>query len=156
MAVALCQETSVLSPADKTFLTKVAEGGKKEIAVATAAMSSTTNPEVKSFARRIIDDHTRANHELETLAQSKGVSPASSTESAKTEKQEGSDKAFLKDMVKDHEKDIAMFERESRHGSDAEVKEWAAKTIPTLQEHLSLARSLQASLMGTDTSSSKP
>jgi putative membrane protein len=50
------------------------------------------------------------------------------------------DRKYMEHMVKDHEKDVAAFERESTAGSDADVKAWAAKTLPTLREHLQLAR----------------
>ena len=45
-------------------------------------------------------------------------------------------------MLKDHEKDVSEFEKQSTKGTDADVKAFAGKTLPTLQEHLTMARAL--------------
>ncbi len=52
------------------------------------------------------------------------------------------DRAFLKEAISHHEKDVALFEKESTSGSDPELKAFAAKTLPTLRQHLQTARSL--------------
>ena len=50
------------------------------------------------------------------------------------------DKAYMKEMLKDHKKAISAFKREAEQGQDPEVKNWAAKTLPTLQEHYTVAQ----------------
>ncbi|HEV7376419.1 MAG TPA: DUF4142 domain-containing protein [Pyrinomonadaceae bacterium] len=52
------------------------------------------------------------------------------------------DRAYAKEMVKDHNKDVALFQRKAMRGADSDLKAFAQKTLPTLQEHLSMARSL--------------
>ena len=54
------------------------------------------------------------------------------------------DKMYIDHMVKDHNKDIAAFESEAKDGDDVDLKNWAAKTLPVLQEHLKLAKDAQA------------
>jgi putative membrane protein len=54
------------------------------------------------------------------------------------------DKDYMAAMVKDHEKDVAEFEKEAKDGSDPDVKAWASKTLPTLKKHLELAKAAQA------------
>ena len=54
------------------------------------------------------------------------------------------DRAYIKHMVKDHEKDIQEFKDEARDGKDPEIRAWASKTLPTLQEHQTMAKSLNA------------
>jgi putative membrane protein len=51
------------------------------------------------------------------------------------------DKAYMRDMVADHKKDIADFQKEANSGQDPDVKNWASTTLPTLQQHLQLAQS---------------
>ena len=52
------------------------------------------------------------------------------------------DDAYSQHMLKDHQKDVAMFKKQSTSGSDADTKAWAAKTLPTLEEHLAQAKTL--------------
>jgi len=59
------------------------------------------------------------------------------------------DRKYMEAMVKDHEKDVAAFERESTSGSDADLKAWAAKTLPTLREHLQMARDINMKVKGS-------
>jgi putative membrane protein len=62
------------------------------------------------------------------------------------------DREYMRMMVKDHAKKVEMFEREATKGKDPDVKAWAAKTLPTVREHLQMARDLNAK---TDASSGK-
>jgi putative membrane protein len=54
------------------------------------------------------------------------------------------DKAYMNEMLKDHEKDVALFEKEANSGKDADVKSWATSTLPTLRDHLQMARDTAA------------
>ena len=56
------------------------------------------------------------------------------------------DRAYVDDQIRDHEKTIALFEREAKSGKDAELKAFAEKTLPTLKEHLSMVRDLKTKL----------
>jgi len=58
------------------------------------------------------------------------------------------DRAYSKMMLKDHEKDVKEFERESTSGKDPDLKAFAGKTLPTLQEHLKMARDTHSKLSG--------
>ena len=66
------------------------------------------------------------------------------------------DKAFMKQMVKDHEAAVKLFTRESERGTDADTKAFAAKTLPTLQNHLQMAKTMNDSMksMKSDKSNS--
>ena len=159
----MMQGNSNLPAQDRSFVMKAAEGGQMEVQMAQTAVSKATNPEVKQFAQRLLDDHSKANEELKALATAKSVTISTET-SPKTQKMitemekyssEQFDREYMKDMVKDHQKDIALFEREARTGRDAEVKSWAEKTLPTLREHLKMARDISGKMGTTGTSTSK-
>jgi putative membrane protein len=140
-----------LSHSDASFLKNAAEGGLYEIQAGKIALDKATDPQVKAFAQKLIDDHTKANDELSQLATSKGLKLPTSpslTEQAKLKtlehwSQSGFDEHFAKGVgVSEHEDDVKTFQKESTEAKDADVKAFAAKTLPTLQEHLATARQL--------------
>jgi putative membrane protein len=59
------------------------------------------------------------------------------------------DRAYMEEMVKDHQKNIAEFQDQSERTEDPEVKNWAAQTLPTLKEHLQLAQQTAANVGAT-------
>jgi len=54
------------------------------------------------------------------------------------------DKAYANEMVKDHKKDVADFKRQAKSAKDPDLKSWAGKTLPTLEDHLKQAQDMQA------------
>ena len=133
---------------DSPFVTKAAHGGVAEVELGKLATQRASSEKVKQFGQRMVDDHSKANNELKSLAASKGMSVSSSmdSESKSTKKRlsalHGSafDKAYMEDMVKDHEEDVAEFQKEADQGTDSDMKSFAAKTLPTLKEHLRMAQ----------------
>ena len=134
--------------ADEAFVTKVAKDGMAEVELGKLAAEKASSDAVKQFAKRMVDDHSKANEELKTLAQSKNVTlPSEIGQEQKALRDRltklsgpAFDQAYMKAMVNDHLKAVSAFRSESRTGKDAEVKAWAARTLPTLEEHLKLAR----------------
>ena len=133
--------------ADSAFITKAAEAGAKEVAVAKVGTNRASSAEVKAFAQRLDKDHSALNSELTALAKAKNVDLGASTPPPPADlvSAEGAafDRAFLALMVKEHEAAISLFESESRDGRDSEVKEWAAKQLPALRDHLATAKALK-------------
>jgi putative membrane protein len=158
-------EGTKASTADMDFAKKVAAGGEAEVQLAMMAQDKATSSEVKDLASRLHTDHMKANDELKKIASQKGWTlPTEPTaeQKAKKEKLEklsGSafDKEFVNTMVANHKANIPNFERVASKGTDSDLKQWAASTLPTLKEHLEMAQKVQKSLGGsTSTSSSKP
>jgi len=143
---------SSLDPADKDFVMKAAQGGMAEVMLGQMASTKGTSPDVKNFGNRMVSDHGKANDELKQLAQNKGMAlPAdvdkeSKEMSDKLSKLTGKDfdKAYISGMVDDHEKDVKEFEKASKDAKDPDLKAWAAKTLPTLQDHLKMAKDTKA------------
>ena len=138
-----------LDKKDQKFIEKAASGGMAEVQIGNMAQQKAQNADAKSFASMLSTDHTAANNELKTLAQSKGVTlPASMDKHdqkriEKLDKSKHFDKDFAKDGVKDHKHDIKDFEKEAKDGTDPDVKAFAAKQIPVLQKHLQAAEQLE-------------
>lgn len=139
---------TTLSHDDQEFVTKAAEGGMAEVSLGNLAASKGVSADVKAFGNRMATDHGKANDELKTLASGKGVvlpvemDKESKETSDKLSGKSGKDfdKEYMEAMVKDHEKDVKEFEKASKDAKDPDVKAWAAKTLPTLQDHLKMAK----------------
>jgi putative membrane protein len=133
--------------ADTKFMKEAAEGGMAEVALGQLAVEKASSSDVKKFGQRMVDDHGKANDDLKQLASQKNVdlpqdlNAKDKATKASLEKLSGQqfDQAYMKDMLKDHKKDIADFRRESRSARDPDVKKFASQTLPTLEEHLKQA-----------------
>jgi putative membrane protein len=147
VGVAIAQDApasknSSLSVKDKTFIKKAAKGGMMEVAMGDLATQNAQSDDVKSFGKRMVTDHSKANDELKSIAAQKGVTLPSKEPTLKW----NSDKAYINMMVKDHEKDLAEFQEEAKTGSDPDVKKFAEDTAKVVQEHLDLAKETQKKL----------
>jgi putative membrane protein len=151
------------SSADKHFVSEAAEGGLAEVELGQLAASKASSQSVKDFGQKMVDDHGKANQELKDCAQKIGVSvpdhisAVEMAEKTKLSAYSGAhfDRAYMTDMVKDHRDDIAAFKREAASGQNPEIKEFAAKTLPTLEEHLRLAEQAEREVNGGSPSSSR-
>jgi putative membrane protein len=140
-------EMNKINSTDKSFITKAAEGGAAEVTLGKLAIDKASDEAVKTYAKRIMEDHNKANQELSSIAQTKGVTlPADSPSKQKKisdrfAKLSGAefDREYIKAMIKDHQKDISLFERYSRDSKDPEVRAFIDRTLPTLRDHKQLA-----------------
>ena len=133
---------SSLSAKDKAFMKKAATGGIMEVSMGKLAEEKAINEDVKSFGKRMVSDHGKANDELKKIASDKSVTLPTKEPTGKW----SSDKAYMNMMVKDHEKDLAEFKEEANSGSDPDVKKFADDTAKVIQEHLDLAKETQSKL----------
>lgn len=145
-----------LSSADKDFMMKAADGGMTEVAMGQLALKQASSNEVKQFAQRMVDDHSKANDQLKELAAKKGVTlpmePSAKHKMAmdKMAKMSGADfdREYMRDQVKAHDMTVSLFEKEARSGRDAETKAWAEQTLPTLREHQTMAKDMAGKMGG--------
>ncbi|HJT98871.1 MAG TPA: DUF4142 domain-containing protein [Rhodanobacteraceae bacterium] len=143
------------SGADSDFVTKAAQAGMAEVAAGKVAESQGKSAAVKSFGKRMVADHSKANDELKQVAMKNGAkvpsAPSSEQEMAgrrlQAMKGDEFDRAYSEQMVKDHEDAVALFKKEASSGSDPALKSFAQKTLPTLEEHLEMAKALPGGSM---------
>ncbi|MBA2621570.1 MAG: DUF4142 domain-containing protein [Acidobacteria bacterium] len=141
--------------ADAKFMMMAATSDMNEIGLSNMALQKSTNDDVKKMAQMMVDDHTKASDELKPIAASKNVVlPASMDakhQAMMTKMQamsgEAFDRAYIKAMVKDHQKAVKMFTKESTGGKDADARAFATKTLPVLQSHLTMAQSMNGKMM---------
>ena len=145
---------SNLSDADKVFIMKAAQGGMAEVAGGHTASANAASADVRTFGNRMVTDHGKANEELRELATNKGISLPTELDAEHkkhldeigTKTASDFDKAYMADMVKDHQEDVAEFQKQSTAAQDPDLKNWVNKTLPTLQEHLKMAQQIHAKL----------
>ena len=145
---------SPITPEDKEFVSKAGMAGLYEVQAGNLALQKAQSAEVKAFAQRMVTDHSQGNAELSRLATAKGLAlptelagePESALEHLGTLSGAEFDKAYMQHMIPDHEKTIADFDRASTSATDADVKAWAGKTLPVLQQHLQQAKDVSSKL----------
>lgn len=140
--------SSAMTNEDKDFVVEAGMGGLAEVQMGSLALQKASNANVKAFGQRMVTDHSKANDELAQFATAKGL--ALPTELAGEHKASldhlsmlsGAefDKMYMTHMVEDHEKDVAAFDKASTSATDADLKAWAGRTLPTLKEHLEQAK----------------
>ncbi len=141
------------SAADYKFAAAAAQGGTLEVTLGNLAQKSTT-PAVKQFGQRMVDDHGKAGKQLNDLAAKKGATlPAGITDEQQKEVDHlgllsGSqfDRAYVAFMVRDHRADLKEFKRAAQEVEDPDLRAFAAKMVPIIQEHLAMAESLDENL----------
>jgi putative membrane protein len=135
-----------LTHSDKRFVEKAAAAGREEVEISRVAVDRSTNADVKKFAQMMVDDHTRANDELMSLAQARSVElPNKKSETEKWSKKDAKDfdRDYVKKMVSDHKDAVELFRNEAKDGTDPELLEFARKTLPKLEQHYEHANDLK-------------
>ena len=139
-----------LSAQDKKFVNTAAEAGAAEVAMGKLASERANSADVKSFGSRMVQDHQKAGDKLKSIASSKGATPPDKLSSKdqseldKLGKLQGAafDKEYVKVQTAAHKDAVSLFGSESKNGKDAELKDFASTTLPTLQDHLKMVQQL--------------
>ena len=133
------------------FATRAARASIAEVEMSRVAGARAYEPRVRTFADRMVTDHSRALEELQGLASEKGwrlpdsPDPEHRMLAAELERRSGEsfDRAYMRAMVEDHVEAVSMFRRYARNGEDPELRDYARRTLPTLQEHADMAHTTQ-------------
>jgi putative membrane protein len=144
-------DMSKLGSVDKTFVLDAAIGGLAEVEMGKLAQQNGQSQGVKDYGERLVTDHEKANRDLERVVAAYGVTLPTKVDEEhqkhldmlKAKKGAEFDAVFIKHMVDDHQKMINKFTKQAKSGTAAPIKEFATATLPTLQEHLKIAKDLQ-------------
>ncbi len=139
---------------DAEFAVEAADGGLMEVEVGKLAQNKAVHKEVKDFGAMMVADHTSANNELKSLAQTRNISlPAALSEDKQKKYNELNskqanefDRDYISFMVKDHKEDIEAFREQANEGKDTALRNWAASKLPTLEHHLAEAQRIDSLL----------
>ncbi len=143
LILTLANAASAVSPMDKMFATKAAQGGIAEVKTSELAVHKSHNRHVLAVARRMVKEHTAANEELITVAEDKKMSLPKDTDAkhkaayAKLARLSGAafDRAYIAGQEMDHAATVKLFEDEIASGEDKDISAFASKNLPTIEDH---------------------
>ena len=143
-----------LSQEDREFAVKAAQGGMAEIALGRLAAEKAASSDVKQFGQRMVEDHGKANDELKAIAQRKSLDLPSDVRDERNQLRDRLaalsggefDRQYIEAMVKDHRDNVDLFRRQADQGKDTDLKQFAASSLPTLQDHLKMAEAAARTL----------
>jgi putative membrane protein len=155
LALQLAATAANLSPQDQKFVREAAQGGMTEVLLGQIASKKAFDDSVRQFAQLVVKDHTKAGKQLKDVATEKGVRLPTEVAFeqkalfARLEPLEDAefDRAYIMEMVKNHELDVKEFQKEADAGRDPDVKSWATKMLPLLQAHLKMAKEAAAKVV---------
>jgi putative membrane protein len=139
---------------DAEFMAKAASGGMLEIELGKLVLARGSLADAKTFARHMVDDHSKVNAELMALAHRKhivlptmmGDDHQDVYKDIEEKKGPSFDREYLHEMRQDHEEDVKEFTEAAAKASDPDIRDFAARTLPRLQEHLSMVMQMEAKL----------
>ena len=151
------------SAGDKAIVTKFANGNEGEVELAKIALTNAESQDVKDFAQKMIDDHGKANQDLTAVASAHGTElkpelDAKEKALSKTmmaEKGTKFDKAYVKHAVADHTEDVAEYKKAQKSLKDKDLLAYDEKTLPTVEEHLKMAKDMESKMGVGETKSVK-
>jgi putative membrane protein len=136
-----------------SFVSQAAIIGKAEIELGQIALKNTQDQNVRKYAERMVKDHSAADKKLAAIAAKENLQLPQSLDAEhealkmklQTLKGEDFDRAYVKAMANGHDKAVALFESASQQPQmPGELKQFAASTLPTLEQHQEMAHSLHA------------
>ncbi|HYH45013.1 MAG TPA: DUF4142 domain-containing protein [Thermoanaerobaculia bacterium] len=147
-----------LSAQDRQFVNNAAQGGLMEVEAGQLASQKAQHADVKAFGARMVQDHGKANSQLEQTVGSMGMTLPKELATPHRQHMDhlarlsgaAFDREYMKQMVQDHQKTVADFEKQAERGENAAVRGFAQQNLPVLQEHLRMAQEL-ATKVGAQT-----
>ena len=136
---------------DQQYFSRLAQDNMAEVQAGKLAEKQASSNNVKTFARRMIGDHGRMLEEQRELAKSTGFQmpkqPGKEHQAAmeklkKAKSGEQFDRAYMSQMVKDHEKTLQLVQQTARNAKNGELKAMAEKAEPVIEEHLKMAKEI--------------
>ncbi len=142
-ASVLAQDTSSTAAQDKTFVMKAGQGSLAEIQISNMALKKSKNPDVKAFAQKMVDDHTKLIADMKPFADQMGVPPPTKVpadalqEEARLKAKTGDsfDNEYITAMVADHHKDLGEFVTERDTTQNQDLKTTVAQGTQVVKQH---------------------
>lgn len=135
---------------DKDFVRKAADGDMLEVSLGELARQQAESPDVRQFGQIMARDHTISSNKLLEISKKDNLAIPMDMDRQDHEmvqhlsglKGRDFDRAYMKHMVQDQREDIKLFEQMANEGTNPDLKNYAARTLPTLREHLRTAQDI--------------
>jgi putative membrane protein len=152
------------SISDPQFVAKASASGLAEVNLSMLAEKQSSSPAVQKFAQRMVRDHSKANKQLNGLADQAQMRVAQRMDAqhqALAEKLSALqgpafDQAYINAMLKDHEQAVKLFSNEAKNGQNEALRSFASETLPILEEHLQMVRKLAGASGNAEGTSTNP
>jgi putative membrane protein len=142
------------APSTPDFVQKAAMSDMYEVQAGKLAAQKGQSDAVKQFAQQMVDAHTKTTEELSGIVKAKSIKVDLPTSLDSTHQKlidelnsaaaQDFDKTYADQQVDAHKKAVGLFKKYAAKGDDAEVKQFAEKTLPTIEHHLEEAKKLPA------------
>jgi putative membrane protein len=140
---------------DALFAAAAADSGLSELTLSQLGVQRATDPDLKQFSERMIEEHSRLNNELRTLAAQKGIRIPNmvdvrsqfSAQSLAGLSGEEFDRCYAKAQLVAHMEAVAAFEAEAERGVDPDVRGMAARALPKIKSHLEMIKPIAKKYM---------
>jgi putative membrane protein len=136
-------QTTAKTMLDQTFVREASAAGLAEVADAQKAMKMAKRDDVRRAAQQLLDDHQAANTKLKTLAEKKNLPLATAPKQAPPPATGDFDSSYIASQIKAHQDAVTLFKTQAEGGRDNDLREFAASTLPTLEQHLAMMQSLK-------------
>jgi putative membrane protein len=149
--------------ADTAFIREARVGNLLEVRLGNLAVKRASNAAVKQFAQQMVTDHSRMGSQWASLATRNAIpsnvmlDPAQQQSESQLSLLFGTqfDRAYMSTMVQDHQQDVATFQSRGPSAQSAEVRQLAASSLTTIEQHLTMAQQV-ASQVGATTVATSP
>ena len=144
------QKKGGIAGKDRKYFQDIAEANMAEVETGKLAQNKASSDEVKKFAAHMVEDHGKMLSEQHSMAKSKGVElpkQPKKEHQAALKKLEGAsgerfDRAYMDQMVKDHQKTLKLVQATAKNAKDPQLKQAAEKAAPDVEKHLEMAKQI--------------
>ncbi|MFO1184920.1 MAG: DUF4142 domain-containing protein [Bauldia sp.] len=134
------------------FVRKAANAGDLEVQSSELASTKAQRDDVKQFAQRMVADHKTAGDKLKALAKTLNLEVPAALDAEHQQMLQNVqaasganfDRAYVEMQVSAHQSAVDLFGRYSQGGDNPQLKQFAAETLPTLQDHLRMVTQLRS------------
>ncbi len=150
---AVQEQRGQVTAEDREFLTTAIQAGLAEVQLARLALDNARDEDVRGFAERMVEDHTAANQQLVSLAETAGMTPPTAMDQRHQDLHRqlselaGAefDRQYMQGQVEDHRTAVELYSTEATQPSGP-VDQLAGQLLPALQQHLQMARQISQAL----------
>ncbi len=143
--------TTLMNLDDATFMMTAASSNMLEIELGKMAAQKATDPQVKEFAKMMVEHHTKASQEMKSMASQMGLTLPTAlmpmhqqmVDKLSQKSSDNFDESYMDTMETAHKMDIAMFEAKTNNAESDDVKSFASKTLPQLKKHQEKASTIE-------------